>query len=490
MSRLDRLIASTFPLYAERRLRARAMTAVYEAARKTRQHRADRESRGPNAAVGDAARSLREQARHLEHNSDIARGALGTMVANVVGAGIKPEPQIRLRNGDLHEELNETLSHLYREWARRPEVTWEFDEPAAQRVAVRSALRDGEVFAQHLVDRIPGLQHGTIVPYSYELIEAEYCPSLYQDVARKIEQGIELNDWSRPVAYHFLKRRINEDFTVRLQISEDTRRMEARFVSHLALKDRIRQVRGVSLFAAALRRISDINEIDETERVAARVAAAMAVSIKKGDPYMYTPPSDPDNDYREIEFVPGMVIDDLQPGEEMQSIVSNRPNNALIPFRQDQFRAMASGLGLSYSSLSRNYNGTYSAQRQELVEQHAHYGIVWSWVVSRLEMPKWHAFLDAAVIGNRDLLRMMSDIDPVSLRDCDFSRPAMPWVDPNKEMAGIEKELALGLTTRSAVMRARGRDPREVARQREMEAAQLGEQPSTNSVQAEEEDDA
>lgn len=482
MGAVDRFLAGMFPAYQERRLRAKQLTALYEAAKKSRVHKAKREARGPNGPVKEAAPSLREQARHAVHNSDIANGALRVFEANIVGSGIRPEPQIRLRNGEPHRELNDRLTALYRDWARRPEVTWEFDEPAAQRIALRSALRDGEVFAQHLVGPIRTLQHGTRVPYSYELIEADYCPALYWDLARNIEQGVEFNEWGRAVAYYFTRREINEaERTVRLWLTSETRRLRAQQVSHLAIKDRIRQARGVSAFHATLKRLSDIDEIDETERVAARVAAAMAAYIKKGDPYVYQAPQDAEKEYREISFDPGMVIDDLEPGEDMGSIVSNRPNNQLIPFRQDHFRAMAAGLGLSYSSLSRNYDGTYSAQRQELVEQHMHYGIVWSWFVSRFEEPKWRQFLDAAVIGEPVLLRMMADADPLSLQDCDWSRPAMPWVDPAKEMSGVEKEIDLGLTTKSAVMRSRGRDPREVMQQRARELEQEAALPSPNT---------
>ncbi|MGU0161066.1 phage portal protein [Escherichia coli] len=44
------------------------------------------------------------------------------------------------------------------------------------------------------------------------------------------------------------------------------------------------------------------------------------------------------------------------------------PNPNLETFRNGQLRAVAAGSRLSFSSTARNYNGTYSAQRQELVE--------------------------------------------------------------------------------------------------------------------------
>ncbi|MFP1462800.1 phage portal protein [Escherichia coli] len=49
-------------------------------------------------------------------------------------------------------------------------------------------------------------------------------------------------------------------------------------------------------------------------------------------------------------------------------VKSDRPNPNLETFRNGQLRAVAAGSRLSFSSAARNYNGTYSAQRQELVE--------------------------------------------------------------------------------------------------------------------------
>ena len=46
----------------------------------------------------------------------------------------------------------------------------------------------------------------------------------------------------------------------------------------LTLVKRINQARGVSIFHNVIRRLDDIQEIEESERVAARVAAAIAAS--------------------------------------------------------------------------------------------------------------------------------------------------------------------------------------------------------------------
>jgi capsid protein len=57
-------------------------------------------------------------------------------------------------------------------------------------------------------------------------------------------------------------------------------------------------------------------------------------------------------------------------------IKSDRPNPNLETFRNGQLRAVAAGSRGSFSSIARNYDGTYSAQRQELVESTEGYFIL------------------------------------------------------------------------------------------------------------------
>jgi capsid protein len=77
-----------------------------------------------------------------------------------------------------------------------------------------------------------------------------------------------------------------------------------------------------------------------------------------------------DRAYRSLTMVPGMVADDLLPGESIAVIDSKRPNPNVATYVDCQLRRVAGGIGTSFSSLSMNYNGTYSAQRQELVEKY------------------------------------------------------------------------------------------------------------------------
>jgi len=97
---LESLIRFVSPRWVVRRAQFRRMLSYYEAARPTTYRRQRREPGSGDTAVLRAGASLREHARHLEQNHDLARGALNILVANVVGPhsiGIEPHPSRQMR---------------------------------------------------------------------------------------------------------------------------------------------------------------------------------------------------------------------------------------------------------------------------------------------------------------------------------------------------------------------------------------------------------
>ncbi|MCN8259692.1 phage portal protein, partial [Escherichia coli] len=149
----------------------------------------------------------------------------------------------------------------------------------------------------------------------------------------------------------------------------ETKEVDAERMLHLKFVRRLHQMRGTSLLSGVLIRLSALKEYEDSELTAARIAAALGMYIRKGDGQSYEPDGNgcKENE-RELTIQPGIIYDDLKPGEEIGMVKSDRPNPNLETFRNGQLRAVAAGSRLSFSSTARNYNGTYSAQRQELVE--------------------------------------------------------------------------------------------------------------------------
>lgn len=454
MNFLDRAIAFASPKAAVERARYRRVLSYYEAATGSRLRKGRTAPGAANVSVERGGRSLREQARYYEQNHDLARGVLDDLVLKTIGpTGISCEPQPRTKDGEIHDDLAAEIAELHKDWAKRPEVTWQHDWASSQRLLCRSWMRDGEAFVQELLGTVAFLDHGTTVPYSLEMIEADLCP--LEHTAGEVMQGVELNVWGRPRAYWFYLEPPSTSIAARMK------RVPADRVLHVKHVDRIRQIRGVSKFAAVLTRFDDLKDYEESERIAAKVAASMAAFIRKGAPEDYAAPEQ--GEERELKFAPGMIFDDLMPGEEIGTIDTKRPNPNLLTYRQGQMRAIASGAGTAFSSIAKDYNGTYSAQRQELVESWSAYATLAAEFTAAIVRPVYESFIVAAIASGK--LKVPPEVIPESVDDAIYIAPQMPWIDPDSEAdASIKLEGAL-FASGPEIIRRRGQSPRDVLAQ-------------------------
>ncbi len=230
------------------------------------------------------------------------------------------------------------------------------------------------------------------------------------DVAKEnLLQGVYLNAWRKPTGYQVYLDNPQESG----KFYDKVKTISAENMLHLAFRKRLHQIRGVSMLHGVIVRLADLKEYEESERVAARIAAAMTLYIKKGDAQLYDTDETSESGERLFDIAPGAVIDDLKPGEDIGLINSNRPNTNLESFRNGQLRATAAGTRSSYSSIARDYNGTYSAQRQELVESFEGYAVLQDTFVAAISRPIYREWLKMAIAAQA--IQVPADVDPDSL---------------------------------------------------------------------------
>ena len=462
MKAIDRAIAAIAPRYAVKRAQARHVLAAYEAAQPSKRHKKSRDnSTGERQVVRDAA-TTRAIARDLERNHDLVRGALLTLTRNVIGpTGISIEPMPRIGNkpadanyDDIDDTFARTLLNLWREWTRNPDVTRTLDWVQVQEIACRSWLRDGEMFAQLVEGNGAIIRHGSAVPLSIELLEADVVPLNHTGENPTIDAGIERNAWGEPTAYFVYKTHPgNGGF----YSSGDLKRVPAQRMLHLANRERLSGLRGISILASAITRLLDLKDYEESERIAARIAAAIAAYVKRDVNMEWTPPpiaAGEEGKQRDFFMEAGAVFQDTLPGEEIQMLNPNRPNTALDRFRMSQLRAAARACTLTYSAFAGDYDGTYSAQRQELVEGYDGYRMLTGIFVSRFVRPVWERFIDMAIASGQ--LVVPKHIRPETIKQAEFRGPKMPWIDPKKEADALVIMTRAGLQSLQQTIADRG----------------------------------
>ena len=468
MNLLDKALAPLFPGVVAERLRARNVIMAFEAATVTRTHKAKKQTKSADASLNKTLKSLREQCRKLDEDHDIVTGLFDRLEERVVGGpGIAVEPIPLGYDGTIHAAFAAKIKALWGEWSLTPEASGELTRPQMERLVCRTWLRDGEALAQMLMGKVPGYDHLHGVPFALELLEPDYLPIDYTDLSKGIVQGVERNAWRRKRAYHLFKGHPGDQRGI---FAQNTKRVPAEQMIHIAHRKRIGQNRGQPLLHAVLIRLADIKDYEESERVAARISAALAMYIKKGLPDDYIPPAEGQvRAERTFPIAPGIVIDTLLPGEDVGMIESNRPNPFLEGFRNGQLKAVAAGTRGTYSSVARSYDGTYSAQRQELVEGQLGYDLLQHEFIDYWCRPVYRQWLQMAILS--DQLVVPVDVDPRTIYGAFYQGPVMPWINPVHEATAWKLLVEAGFADEAEVARSRQRNPSELKASRVSEIA-------------------
>ena len=123
---------------------------------------------------------------------------------------------------------------------------------------------------------------------------------------------------------------------------------------HIFQSERSSASRGVPLFAPVMKAMHQLDGYLEAELVAARLAAAKSLFLISPDGAAYD--GDDFEDYAPIHDVEPGSITQFKPGTEIQPWSPDHPTGAFKEFYASVLRSVASGLGISFVSLSNNAN--------------------------------------------------------------------------------------------------------------------------------------
>jgi len=173
----------------------------------------------------------------------------------------------------------------------------------------------------------------------------------------------------------------------------------------------------------------------------------------------------------------GSRVPHMVPGEKLHMVNSQSAGADYASFEKAMLKQLAAGLGVPYESLSRDFSdSSYSAARLSLNDIWRTFFIARRLITKKIAMPFVAAWLEEAITSGR--LPMPNGSvgtleDFVSKRHMivrgAFLSHGKPVIDPGKEVDGISKMLALGLTTLEEETANLGRDWSETLHQRQRE---------------------
>jgi len=453
---LDKLVSFVSPQAGVQRMMAKkALTKFeYDAVKYTR------ERRGPsNLSGAEDYRSnydrveLMKRARDLAENNGLVRSLL-LKFASHVAANITY--QARTENPKANTEIEAYWS----EWFDNCDLSTRHTGSTLMQVATVSMLRDGDFLFVLVRDKNGDLR--------LQGIEADRLGDPYKTyTSLELIGGIHIDrDTGAPTAYDIFNRSIGDFYTYQVTIP-------ASQAFHYFDPLRIDQYRGISAFHTAINDATDIYDIVNFEKLAAKVASSQGAIVKRtnnnaSDLTALTTEENFDNQPIKLETMEAGKVSYLEPGEDIVFPDGpSRPSGAFAEFHKILLRNICMGLGIPYSFAVDPSSMSGPTARLEMQQAGRTFRRYQKLLDDKVLRP-----LKNIVIADAVARGIISGNGKTSTKGF-FNFGANVSIDLGRESASAIAEFKAGLRTASDIYSERGMDVEAALRARAIETKMI-----------------
>jgi lambda family phage portal protein len=325
---------------------------------------------------------LRRRSKQLFTENLYARGLIRRLLTNEINKGLAleatPDGEILDVGTDVLSDWAEMVERRFAIWGKLPELC---DHKklrtfgAIQRQARMMALVSGDVLVV--------IRQGTAKLPTIELIDADHIENPASDTmyrqakarGNEIKHGVELDPNGRHIAFY-----VKQDDGTHVRISARGARTGRRQAWLVYGTERmIDDVRGQSLLALVVQSLKEVDRYRDAEQRAAVINSMIAMWVKKTEDKMGTIPvtggavrkdihttQDDSQGRKDVQFstnMPGMIMQELQTGEEPVSYDTRRPNVNFATFEAAIINAIAWANEIPPEVLTLAFQNNYSASR-------------------------------------------------------------------------------------------------------------------------------
>lgn len=399
--------------------------------------------------------TVRARARDLERNSDMANSVIGAYKRNVVGLGWT------LQARTPSESLNRKIEEAWADWCKRKncDVTETQSFNQMMRMAVKRKKVDGGVLFKKCYT------NGGLVPFKLQALEVDELDAgraAPKNPECRVVGGIELNAYNKAVGYWI------RQYSVDGFGQMEPMYVPAKDIIYYFTKNRPSQVREMSDLSPAITRVRDANEFMTAVSVKERIAACLAVFVKKITPTYGslgnfgvrnagTQSSGISGDYEGKKISPGM-IKELNAGDEIQVVNPAGQATDAASYIKLQQRLIGAGQGLSYEATSRDMSqSNYSSARQGIIEDEQTY-IEDVELLREVVMDEtYETFVISGVLyGIFDIPKFWEDKSKYLKHE--WVAAPKKWIDPLKEANATKIALQTGQKTFQQIAAENGKD--------------------------------
>lgn len=450
------------------------------------------QARSADSAIYEGQDLMHRRTRSEKLNNAQIKKIVETLADLVVGCGIQTlcdpfDPLLdisALTSDDLDEHLRYALEsdERHEEWFQEAslfDVSGKLSGPAMQRLSMSECVEVGDAFILRCKRQRPGNQ----VSLCYQLLEREQLDNTKDRAAgpgqHKIINGIELDEHNREIAFHIFDAHPFDDFWGAGLAGKSTR-VPADRVIHLYLHARPSQNIGVSWLHAIGQNNFDRDKYFGSELQSAAKAALLLLVAKlkhfnASNASLGLADDETDIDYYgNQEFKLGSTTHAARIGHEdsIEVVDTQRPNPNCGPFIKILDRDTAGGTGLSYYSVTGDYESTnYSSVRAAILAEDNHIRPIQDWHARKMALPMRREYNAEAVargivtsVSPRQFLE-----NPSLYQRFDAMGPGREMLDPDKETTAAAGRCRAGFSNLKIELARRGLHWIRVMRQKALE---------------------
>lgn len=404
-------------------------------------------------------RTLRARSRQLARGDAYGAKFITACVKNIAGPHpFQAQVKAKFADGKLNSTANDAIESAWLDRCKvgNLDVTGRLSLSMLHRLVVRTMARDGEVLIRRYRDPEFGAA-GRLQIIDVDRLDEEKNENL---AGGAIKMGVEVDNFSRPVAYHILRQHPGEvGQWSRGGSNRETDRIPADQIMHLFVSDWPEQVRGIPWMHAAMLRLWNLGGFEEAAVINARVGASKIAVLQTPDgelPATLATGSDSAGNLL-TDSDPGQYWT-LPPGVQLNSFNPQFPDAAVGPFIQACLRGVAAAVDMAYHSLANDPGEVnYSTARVALLDERDGWMALQQFYIEAFCQRDFEDWLRGSVLDGKLLPAYYAHRNAVRWQPKRWS-----WIDPEKEAKAKQIALETKLTSRTRLAAENGEDIEEI----------------------------
>lgn len=366
-----------------------------------------------------------------ERNCGLVRQVFNDFVLYGIGDGITHQSHCQ------DTASAQAYDDYFKNWCRNAEHSGRFTFQDVQRLALRGAIRDGDIFVLKIVDDAgqPRVQ----------IVEGHRVGNpIGTEVPKNMLDGVQFDGVGRLVGYSII------------QANNQNKILPASSVCHIAEHDYASGSRGLPILQHSWNDIQTEDELLRLEALAVRNDADVTRVLKKNGGFI---PGDMKSELQgaganldNVASKMGGKLIALEPGEDLVSLASNRPSPVFVGFLKAVQQDIARGV-LPYEFVSDASGVSGSGIRLVTAKADRVFNRWQSIIIDKLCNPIW-GFVIGSAIAKGELP------DNPDWASVSWTTPKRLTVDAGREAANDRADVELGLLSMSELYAQRGLDMR------------------------------